>query len=169
MFSIRPGIWPRCSVFARGQRPNDHIRHQGQMPGRILTPKYTLPCYMYYMYIIASVLVISLAESKHESIDINLIIFNNILSNGIYPTAWAEGYIVPIHKKNDKKDPNNYRGITISNSLGKLFNSILQNRLSLFVQQKNIINEEQIGFQKGCRTSDHMFILNSIIDLYRKK
>ena len=95
-------------------------------------------------------------------------IFNNILSNGIYPTAWAEGYIVPIHKKNDKKDPNNYRGITISNSLGKLFNSILQNRLSLFVQQKNIINEEQIGFQKGCRTSDHMFILNSIIDLYRK-
>jgi hypothetical protein len=36
--------------------------------------------------------------------------------------------ILPSISVNDPSDPNNYRGITITNSLGKLFNRILDNR-----------------------------------------
>jgi hypothetical protein len=96
-------------------------------------------------------------------------LFNSVLSGGCYPKLWAEGYVVPLHKKGTTNDPNNFRGITISSSLGKLFNSILNSRLTTFLNENNIIDEHQIGFREKCRTTDHMFILKCIMDLYKKK
>ena len=64
-------------------------------------------------------------------------LFNSVLSGGTYPEAWAKGHIVPIHKKGGTHDPNNYRGITISSALGKLFNTIL-NRLTDYLHMNNI-------------------------------
>ncbi|XP_071132876.1 uncharacterized protein [Mytilus edulis] len=92
--------------------------------------------------------------------------FNTCLSSGIYPTSWAEGYITPIFKSNDTSDPNNYRGITITSAIGKLFNRILSLRLDKFLQEHNIIHDSQIGFTRKARTADHMFILNCLINKY---
>ena len=77
---------------------------------------------------------------------------------GYYPENWTHGYITPIHKGNDPSDPNNYRGITITNSLGKLLSRILDNRLTKFLDKHHVINDSQMGFTKKARTSDHMFI-----------
>ena len=93
-------------------------------------------------------------------------LFNNCFTMGYYPENWTHGYITPIHKGNDPSDPNNYRGITITNSLGKLFNRILDNRLTKFLDKHHVINDSQMGFTKKARTSDHMFILKTIIDKY---
>ena len=49
-------------------------------------------------------------------------IFNDIIENGTFPTEWNIGVIKPIYKqKGDKKSPANYRGITLTSCLGKLF------------------------------------------------
>ena len=93
-------------------------------------------------------------------------LFNLILDSGKYPAAWSIGYISTIHKSGSKSDPSNYRGITICDNVGKLFNSILNNRLSTYYDNKKIICDEQIGFQKGRRTTDHMFVLNTLIKKY---
>ena len=58
-----------------------------------------------------------------------------------------------------KENPSNYRGITLSNSLGKLFNTILYNRLTTKLQNANILFPAQAGFFKDHRTSDHIFTL----------
>jgi hypothetical protein len=50
--------------------------------------------------------------------------------------------------------------------VGKIFNQILNNRLTSFLKEKYITRREQIGFVKGCRASDHMFILQTIIQKY---
>ena len=94
--------------------------------------------------------------------------FNLVFSNSIYPNSWGQGFITPIHKKGSYHDPANYRGITIADNIGKLFNQILNNRLTKFLTSKNIIKHEQIGFMKGRRTTDHMFILNTLIQKYVK-
>ena len=93
-------------------------------------------------------------------------IFNACLSNGIYPEKWAEGYIMPLHKGSDINDPSNYRGLTITSAIGKLFNRILNERLVKFLEKHHIIDNCQIGFTKKARTSDHMFILRTLIDKY---
>jgi hypothetical protein len=52
-------------------------------------------------------------------------LFNQILSNGLFPRILLEGLITSIHKSGNKTDPGNYRGICISSCLGKFFTSIL--------------------------------------------
>ena len=40
-------------------------------------------------------------------------IFNAILNSGFFPEEWTEGVIIPLHKKGDKSDVKNYRGISL--------------------------------------------------------
>ena len=56
-------------------------------------------------------------------------LFNVILDSGIFPENWCNGTIIPVFKKSDKNDINNYRGITLMSHLSKLFTTILFNRL----------------------------------------
>ena len=50
--------------------------------------------------------------------------------------------------------------------LGQLFNTVLNRRLDKYLEDNNIIKEVQIGFQKESRTSDHMFVLRTLIEKY---
>jgi hypothetical protein len=45
----------------------------------------------------------------------------------------------------------------------------LNARLEKYILKNEIIHNEQIGFKAGCRTSDHIFKLNTIIDKYLNK
>lgn len=96
-------------------------------------------------------------------------IFNSVLQVGVYPNNWKLGYINPIHKSGTRSDPSNYRGINIMSCLGKLFNSVLNARLDEFLNANNVISKTQIGFQKQSRTTDHMFVLRTIIEKYTKQ
>ena len=95
-------------------------------------------------------------------------LFNLVLSSSHYPSAWAKGRIISLHKKGDASDPSNFRGITISSCLGKLFNTILNKRLNSYLEKNNLLSDYQIGFRKNHRTSDHMLILKTLIDKYKK-
>jgi len=91
-------------------------------------------------------------------------LFNLIYTFGNYPNEWARGYIKPLHKKDSPLLPGNYRGITITSVIGKLFNLVINNRLVKFLKTNNIMQDEQICFQKKCRTSDHVFVIKTLMD-----
>ena len=78
-------------------------------------------------------------------------LFNHIFNNGTFPKSWNESIVTLIHKKGSKYDPNNYRGISITSNLGKLFNKVIYNRLLKFVNDHDLICENQIGFKEGSR------------------
>ena len=105
-------------------------------------------------------------EQIHNSI---IQLFNKIFTIGIYPLGWSIGSITNLHKKGSYLDPQNYRSITITSSLGKLFNSIMASRLQKYVEKYQRITPEQIGFTQGSSTSDHIFTLNTIINKYTYK
>ena len=96
-------------------------------------------------------------------------LFNLILTSEIFPKTWSDGFIYPIFKSGNVLETTNYRGITIANCLGKLFTKILNARLTKYLIDNNIILNNQIGFMPKCRTSDHLLILKTIIDLYKHK
>ena len=94
-------------------------------------------------------------------------IFNNVFKEGTFPSQWNSGLIIPIYKnKGDSNSPSNYRGITLSSCLGKLFTSILQTRYYNFLENNNKLNKEQFGFRKNSRTTDNLFILKHILHKY---
>lgn len=43
------------------------------------------------------------------------------VKQGTVPRAWTEGHITPIYKKGNKKLCSNYRGITVTSSLSRLY------------------------------------------------
>ena len=60
-------------------------------------------------------------------------VFNLVLWSCKFPDEWAIGEIIPLYKNKGKDDdPNNYRGITLLSCYGKLFTSLLNNRLNSF-------------------------------------
>lgn len=96
-----------------------------------------------------------------------VILFNLILKSSYVPLEWCIGLIVPIFKKKGSpKDPNNYRGITLLSCVGKLFTVGMNCRITKFLDQGAIIGEEQAGFREGYSPSDHIFVLNEVINLY---
>ena len=90
-------------------------------------------------------------------------IFNKIFETGTYPEMWTKGIIVPIFKKGDKSNPANYRGITLINSMAKIFSLCLRNRLNKWCEEGEIFNENQYGFRDKRSTVDCIFILHTII------
>jgi hypothetical protein len=55
---------------------------------------------------------------------------NLIFSSGIIPDTWLAGNIVPFYENKGKQtDPKNFRPITILSCFGKIFTSVMSNRL----------------------------------------
>ena len=97
-------------------------------------------------------------------------LFNVILASGIVPEQWSTGVIKPIYKSSgDDTDRSNYRRITLLSCLGKLLSNLINHKLTLFVDNNNIIGPEQAGFRAGFSTTDHMFAIKTLIDLYKHK
>jgi hypothetical protein len=96
-------------------------------------------------------------------------LFNSVFESGLFPESWTTRCIVLVFKKGDINDPNNYRGITIVSCLGKLFTSILNNRLLIWDSDNDIITDAQFGFKPGASTVDAIFVLQSLINRTLKK
>ena len=85
-------------------------------------------------------------------------LFNVVFKSSHFPRLWQEGIIVPIHKKGSVDNVQNYRGITLLSTLGKLFTRIINNRLNYWSDTYHIINDNQSGFRQGMSTVDNIYI-----------
>ena len=91
-------------------------------------------------------------------------LFNECLRIGAYP--WNTSLVTPLHKKGSLHDPNNYRAIAVASNIGKLFSSILLQRLISFRRLNNPDTKNQLGFCKDAQTSDHVLTLTTCINKY---
>ena len=93
---------------------------------------------------------------------------NAIFSNSIYPSAWTVNFLKAIFKSGPTDDPGNYRGLAIGAAIAKLYSLILLSRLENYISDNKIITKNQIGFLRGFRTADHIYVLKTIISKYTK-
>jgi len=63
------------------------------------------------------------------------------------PEEWKESILVPIHKKGDKTDCSNYRGISLLPTTYKILPNILLSMLIPYA--KEIIGDHQCGFRRN--------------------
>jgi sorting nexin-29 len=77
------------------------------------------------------------------------------------PVHLLEGSIVPLHKKGDKLDCENYRGIALLNTAYKVFAKVLYNKL--VPNAELVIGECQSGFRRDRSTTDQIFNLRLIL------
>ena len=94
-------------------------------------------------------------------------LFNQCLLHGTYP--WNDSITTPLHKKGCRQNPDNYRAITLGSCLGKLYSSLLLNRLLEFRRQTCPDFPNQLGFRSDAQCSDHLLTLSTIIEKHAKK
>ena len=90
-------------------------------------------------------------------------LFNRLYDSHYFPKIWSKSVIVPIHKKGDSNNPDNYRGISLLCATCKLFTSILANRLRTWMEVEDKICHEQAGFRADYSTVDHIFTLYALV------
>ena len=57
--------------------------------------------------------------------------------------------VVPLHKKGSRDKAENYRPISLTSILGKVFESIIKNSIVRFLKENNLIKDSQHGFTRG--------------------
>jgi len=78
------------------------------------------------------------------------------------PVDWRRGVIIPLPKKGDLTDCNNWRGITLLSVSGKVFARVLLNRMQNTVDQ--LLRQQQKGFRPGRSCIGQIFSLWQIIE-----
>ena len=90
--------------------------------------------------------------------------FNLCFNSGLNPTDWDYSNIKPISKKDkDPRDPLNNRCITIMCCISKIYSKLLNVRLQKYLEDNNILVEEQNGFRASRSCIDHIFSLCTIL------
>ena len=111
-----------------------------------------------------------LNEYIYSSVDLFLPVYNYILHTGNVPQDWVIGNIVPIYiNKGDPTLPGKYRGFSILSCVCKFLKSIINYRLSNFINNNNILSENPAGFRPGYSTVDHIFTIKNVIDVFLSK
>ena len=96
--------------------------------------------------------------------EVLLHVFNIVTSVQTFPWTWKVGLITPLHKKGDKLNADNYRGIIISSCVGKIHLKIMTSRIKKNMSIHNLWCINQCGFKKDHRTEANLFDLNTIYE-----
>ena len=89
----------------------------------------------------------------------------NLVFSWSYPVAWTKAKLSMLFKKGDSMDTGNYRGISVIDSIAKLYDYIMNNRLmSWYTPQR-----EQAGGQSLRSCIEHIFTLRLWIDYCKRK
>jgi hypothetical protein len=95
-------------------------------------------------------------------------LFNKILASCEFPKEWKVGNTILLHKSGPRDVIENYRPITTSSSVGKLFMLIITKRLGALAEECGWLGEYQMGFRKNRCTSDCLLIMSDMIDTAKR-
>ena len=93
-------------------------------------------------------------------------LFQLCMDSGKIPTEWGRAIISPIPKshKLDNRLPLSYRGISLLICIYKLYSSFLNRRLQTYIEQNNILSDEQNGFRESRSCEDHIYVMDTLIN-----
>ena len=86
------------------------------------------------------------------------ILFDNTLNKGCIPSDWKIAEVRPIFKKGDKTYPGNYRPVSLTSIICKLFEKFIKDSLNKHLINNNILSQEQFGFVSGRNTITQLLV-----------
>ena len=75
------------------------------------------------------------------------------MRQGIFPEDFKNATVSPIHKNGDKSDCSNYRTISVLSTIAKILEKIVYNQLIFYINENNILTNNQFGFRKSHSTT----------------
>ena len=85
--------------------------------------------------------------------------FQASLKQGTIPTDWTTANVVPIFKKRDRLQPNNYRPISLTSITCKMLEHIITSNIMQHLGTHHILHDAQHGFRKHRSTETQLIQL----------
>ena len=76
-------------------------------------------------------------------------LFNKTTSEGKIPAKWKIAEVRPIHKKGSRTSPNNYRPVSLTSVVCKVFECFVRDALYNHLITNNLLSDDQFGFCQG--------------------
>ena len=80
------------------------------------------------------------------------------LDESIIPDTYKLANITPIHKGGSKTKPEQYRPVSLTSHIMKVFERVLKKNIMLHLIKNNLINQEQHGFVPGRSTQSQLLL-----------
>lgn len=90
-------------------------------------------------------------------------IFNLCLSKGTFPNLLKKAVVSPVFKAGDKANVTNYRPIAVLTGLSKILEKIINSRLIKYLENNNLLSEQQFGFRPKRSTNQAVHKLTNLI------
>ena len=90
-------------------------------------------------------------------------IFNLSINSGWFPSALKRSRTVPIHKGGDAELCDNYRPISLQNSIAKILEKMVATQLVNHLELNNLLYKHQYGFLRGKSTEHNLLHLTNKI------
>jgi len=86
-------------------------------------------------------------------------LFNLSLEKGQFPALWKIANVIPLYKKGDPSDANNYRPVSLLSCVGKVFERIIFKNVFNYFREHLLVSIHQSGFQPGDSTVNQLVYL----------
>ena len=93
--------------------------------------------------------VILLKECKEALAKPIYLVWSQSLETGVVPSFYKTSHVFPLHKKDSKALPANYRPISLTSHIIKIFERVLRRKLVEYMEINNLICSKQHGFRSG--------------------
>ena len=95
------------------------------------------------------------------------ILWKQSFNCGKIPVQFKMQFIAPIFKKDDKTDPANYRPVSLTSHIIKIFERVVRKYMVEYLESNNLLSNKQHGFRKGrsCLTQ----LLNHIEEILQNQ
>src|ERR1043165_6804797 len=99
-----------------------------------------------------------------NALKILLLFYNEIWEEGKLPADWHHAIILPLLKPNkEASNPESYRPISLTSTLYKVMEAMVNKRLQWFLEKNNLITKNQSGFRKYKSTIEQILKLQDTI------
>ncbi|GIY54783.1 probable RNA-directed DNA polymerase from transposon BS [Caerostris darwini] len=92
-------------------------------------------------------------------------LLNRLLEDGVFPKEWKRANVVFIPKENkDLSVAAHYRPICLLSSWGKIFDKLISNRITYYLEVNDFFNPRQYGFRKRKSTISAIQNIKSFVE-----
>lgn len=86
-------------------------------------------------------------------------LFQTCVDEKVWPSLWKKARVIPVHKKNSKADPGNYRPISLLSNISKILEKIIVDEINEHLNEHNLLSNRQHGFRPSRSTADLLLLL----------
>ena len=91
-------------------------------------------------------------------------VVNECINKNTFPNILKTAHVTPVYKKGNRLEPENYRPISVTPTLAKIFERLLLEQLTHHLTLNGLINKNQFGFQKQKSCLDTIISLTEKIN-----